>query len=223
MRVAESVMTVLTQPPLFLGFDPGGLQGFGVACLQGEKVEAATVSTVAAAMNWAEAACSIRAPMAAGIDTLLHWCDGPSGWRPADQKLRAIYPAMRASVMSPNGLFGSMSIGGMALAMRLRERWPDILLNETHPKVLMHALGSERYADKTAAAAVKWFADHSGLGLAEKTSGHELDAVLSAWATREGLQRCWTDLAESDASLLFPAGKVSYLWPEFGPAQPVRG
>jgi hypothetical protein len=37
--------------------------------------------------------------------------------------------------------------GGMALALRLGERWPSILLNETHPKVLIPALGGERYAD----------------------------------------------------------------------------
>ena len=116
--------------------------------------------------------------------------------------------------MSPNGLFGSMSIGGMALAMRLRTQWPDILLNETHPKVLMHALGAKRYTDKAATVAIDWFAAKSGLNMSAVVSGHELDAVLSAWATRKGIHHGWANLLELEPSLILPAGEVTYLWPE---------
>jgi hypothetical protein len=43
---------------------------------------------------------------------------------------------MKDSIMSPNSLYGAMAIGGMALAFRLRQKWPELELNETHPKVL---------------------------------------------------------------------------------------
>ncbi len=204
----------MTGHPVFLGFDPGGEHNFGVAVIVGADVRTITVSTVAEAMAWAVARCGDRIPAAAGIDTLLHWSDGAAGWRPADKLLRAAYPTMANSVMSPNGLFGSMGIGGMALALRLRERWPGILLNETHPKVLVGARGGPRYQDAAADAAIEWFAAHSGLDMRGARGGHELDGVLSAWTTREGLSKGWGDLVGVDRSLIFPAGAVSYLWPE---------
>jgi hypothetical protein len=203
---------------VFLGFDPGGTDRFGAAIIHGSAVRAATVSSVAAAMRWALQECGPREPVAAGIDTMLHWCDGPGGWRPADAKLRAAYPAARSSVLSPNGLYGSMAIGGMALALRLHQRWRSMLLNETHPKVLAFALRHKRHSDSDPLAAVAWFAEHSGLDLPQLSSGDELDAVLSAWATREGLSKGWANLVTDDTALIFPAGQASYLWPEM-PAQ----
>lgn len=106
-----------------------------------------------------------------------------------------------------------MAVGGMALALRLRERWPPILLNETHPKVLIPTLGRERYADADPEAALAWFANHAGMDVFGVRSGHQLDALLSAWATREGLAAGWLDHVGDDPALLFPAGRVSYLWP----------
>lgn len=197
---------------IFLGFDPGGGDRFGVASLIGDHVETSTVSSVAAAVTWAGDRCGSSIPYAAGVDTLLHWSDGPGGWRPADKVLRAAYPKAANSVISPNGLYGSMAIGGMALAIRLRERWRDILLNETHPKLLVHALGGDRYADADAHAAIAWLADHAGLDTSGVGSGHELDALLSAWATRQGVRAGWSDLLDDDPALILPAGRVSYLW-----------
>jgi hypothetical protein len=199
---------------VFLGFDPGGKNGFGAAMLAGHEVATTTVSTVADAVRWAVGQCGASVPVAAGVDTLLHWCDGPSGWRPADKWLRKTYPKSALSVASANSLYGAMAVGGMALALRLRERWPSTLRNETHPKVLIPALGGERYADAAPEAAMAWFANHAGLNVSEVRGGHELDALLSAWATREGLAAGWLDLVGDDPALLFPAGQVSYLWPE---------
>jgi hypothetical protein len=203
---------------IYLGFDPGGHRAFGVAMLDRDRVLSATVSSVEEATSWAVSTCGGLEPVAAGIDTLLHWSDGASGWRPADKRLRMAYPAAQSSILSPNGLFGSMAIGGMALALRLRRRWPDIRLNETHPKVLAFALRGQRHRDSDIAAVVEWFVLHSQLDLGGYRSGHEFDAVLSAWATQTGLTDGWIDLVSDDASLLFPAGKASYLWPKF-PAQ----
>jgi hypothetical protein len=44
--------------------------------------------------------------------------------------------------------------------------------------------------------------------------GMAIDALLSAWATRQGMVEGWQDLVGNDPSLLLPAGKVSHLWPK---------
>ena len=98
--------------------------------------------------------------------------------------------------------------------MRLRQRWPGAALNEAHPKVLAYALRGELHRDADPVAGIAWFGQHSGLNMTAIRGGHEFDAVLSAWATREGLSRGWTDLVTDDPALLFPMGKVTYLWPE---------
>jgi hypothetical protein len=205
----------MTETGLVIGLDPGGSHGFGVAILHGTVVETTTVDCVADAVTWLIAACGTEIPGAAGIDTMLHWSDGPGGWRPADRQLRAAYPAARSSVLSPNGLYGSMGIGGMAIALRLRQRWPGIRLNETHPKLLAYALRGERHTDTDFAAAAHWLSRHAGLDLAQVRTGHAFDAVLSAWATREGALQGWMDLALGDPALLFPAGPAHYWWPPF--------
>jgi hypothetical protein len=124
---------------IYLGFDPGGDRKFGVALLDGGCGKASTVSTVDEATKWAIDVRGARKPKAAGIDTLLHWATSKSGTRPCDERLGARYPKARKSIMSPNSLFGAMAIGGMALALRLRQKWPETLLNETHPKVFLRA------------------------------------------------------------------------------------
>jgi hypothetical protein len=93
----------------------------------------------------------------------------------------------------------------MALALRLRELWPSILPNERHPKVLMPTLGEEPYADAEPEAAKASFANHAGLDVSTARGGHELDALLSAWSTREGFAAGWADFVGDDLALLFPA------------------
>lgn len=197
---------------IYLGFDPGGDRRFGVALLDGDRATACTVSSVDDAINWSVRVCESRRPIAAGIDTLLHWATTKSGMRPCDLQLRAMYPPMRNSIMAPNSLFGAMAIGGMALAIRLHREWPEIVLNETHPKVLLHALGAERYDPQTVDVAIQWFVGRTHCAGSIQTE-HELDAAVSAWATREGLADSWMDICEAGADLLFPAGPVRYLWP----------
>jgi hypothetical protein len=198
---------------IYLGFDPGGDCRFGVALLDGDCVKASTVSTVDDAVKWAVDECGSRRPIAAGIDTLLHWATTKSGMRPCDLQLRRKYPGVRNSIMAPNSLYGAMAIGGMALALRLHEKWPELDMNETHPKVLLHALWKERYDPKTVSAAIQRFAGRVGIECAVQGE-HEFDAVLSGWATREGLAHGWIDIVGVGADLLFPAGPVRYLWPE---------
>lgn len=106
-----------------LGFDPGGDCKFGVTVLEQGYVKSSTVGSVDDAMNWAVHACGTPSPVAAGIDTILHWATSKSGMRPCDLQLRNKYRPMQSSIITPNRLFGAMAIGGMALALGLREVW----------------------------------------------------------------------------------------------------
>jgi hypothetical protein len=65
-----------SDPPLF---------SVGAAMLVDQQVATTEVSTVADALRWAAGQWGASVPMAAAVDTLLHWSDGPSGWRPADR------------------------------------------------------------------------------------------------------------------------------------------
>ena len=188
----------------FIGFDPGGAtSGFGCAILQGERSTCATVDSVDGAMRWAAEACGGTTPAAAGIDTLLFWQTTPSGWRGADEYLRRRYPGSRSSVLCSNGLYGSMSVQGATLALRLRELWPDVVLTETHPKVLWAHLDTGfdyPRNPRTDVGAVGWLERATGTAL-EVENEHEFDAALSAWAAIQGYEGAWTrDLALERAS-----------------------
>lgn len=202
---------------IYLGFDPGGDRKFGVALLDGECVRTSTVSNVDEAMKWADNVCRSRLPIAAGIDTLFHWATSKSGMRPCDLRLRAKYRGIKNSILSPNSLRGAMAIGRMALAFRLRQKWPALVLNETHPKVLLHALCGQRSDpkdEKTVQGAIQWFVNQAHCTEPKIEGEHELDAALSAWATRKGLAEGWDDIIGKGGDLIFPAGEVRYLWPE---------
>ena len=171
----------------FLGFDPEGKDAFGVAVLFDQGVKYGRVDMVVEAIVWAldNLSPSAAPPIAAGIDILLHWSTGPSGWRPPDVRLRALYPQIRNSIIAPNGLRGAMAIGGVALALRLRERWPNIRLNETHPKVLLYKFRSAMYGNTPEELSMVrgWLENHTGFDLSQLKDENELDAVVSAWAT----------------------------------------
>ena len=196
-----------------LGFDPGGEKGFGCCVLHANRFQTRTVSSIDKAMRWADAECGDEIPVSAGIDTLLHWSGGLAGWRRADCFLKKTYPEASASVMAPNSLRGAMAVGGVGLALRLRERWPSIALTETHPKVLFYALRGSRYTD--VATAALWFVEkHDLQPISGTIDEHQFDALISAWAAREGRMRQWGDLCQPhSADMIFPAGPVSYLWP----------
>ncbi|WP_029007535.1 DUF429 domain-containing protein [Azospirillum halopraeferens] len=203
---------------IVLGYDPGGADSAnGVALLDatGERVTHATqsVCSVDEAVAWFEGKVDGRAPDAAGIDTLLYWETGRCGWRQADRWLKQRYPDVRGSVFSANSALGCMAVQGMALAMRLRERWPGIALSEAHPKVLYRALSGRRYA--WGAAMDAWLGTHlgrpAGTGCA---NDHEWDALISAWAAWMGSTGRWTlDLRSLSAAPIEPVRDVTYWWP----------
>jgi hypothetical protein len=191
----------------FFGFDPGGKGRFGVAWLRGHEIRVETVGSVKAAVKWAEDVCEGR-PLAAGIDTLLHWSVGDGGNREAERYLRKY---LRSGVLSPNSLLGAMTIGGVTLALKLRDRWPSIELNETHPKALYSWFTGCAYRHNPQGA-IAWLKARYVIDTVS-LNDHEFDALLSALATREALRDDWCDLAKTHDDHVYMVCSVKYLWP----------
>ncbi len=198
----------------FLGFDPGGENRFGVAMISGPRIAFNTVSSINEAVDWSVAACGGKEPSAAGIDSILHWGKDRSGFRSADHWLKKEYPDAARSVMAPNSLYGAMTIGGVGLAIELRKHWPQMVLNETHPKVLFRAMTGILYPRKELSAALTWLEQHAQFDLHHtKPSEDEFDAILSAWATREAVAHKWQNLAKPDDRHIYPVAGACYFWP----------
>src|SRR5713226_8231318 len=123
---------------MVVGYDPGGNGAHGLAELRVEdgravKLSTTTLGTAEEVITCVERLSSV---LALGVDTLTCWSTGTSGWRPADLWLRQQYKAVQNSIMTPNGLFGSMGLNGMSFLISARHRFPDVPITETHPKVL---------------------------------------------------------------------------------------
>jgi hypothetical protein len=207
---------------IFIGYDPGGNGKHGVAALiveSGQPVHAqsALVETAEQAICWI----LDRAdrPAAIGVDTLTCWSTGSSGWRPADRWLKERYPPVQGSVASSNSLYGSMSINGMTTLVALRAAIPELMVTETHPKVL-HWHMVQRPYDFTSNQAAMLETLGEGLGFHFTcASDHEWDAVLSALVAFRGVSGQWThDLHQlpttADERLIAPCGETKYFWPE---------
>ena len=202
-----------------VGYDPGGNGKHGLARLAVREgaVQSVVLSTHASAED---VLATVRTDglLAVGVDTLTCWGTGASGWRPADRWLRARYPEVRASVAAPNSLYGSMSLGGMAVLLGLRGRQPELLVTEAHPKVLCWALWHRRH--DYAVEARQMDAD-LGLALGAdlcSANDHEWDAAASALAALHALLDDWPrDLHTLDPAdggrLVHPCGPTRYVWP----------
>ncbi|MEW6776429.1 MAG: hypothetical protein AB1405_09055 [Bdellovibrionota bacterium] len=209
---------------IFLGYDPGGKKANGAAILRLSgpskscSFDVHTFDSIDEVIRWFKNDIGPISPQAAGIDTFLSWATTQSGWRPMDEYLRETYLKVQRSVLSSNSAAGAMGIQDMAMALQLKQIWPDIKLNETHPKVLYYAIAGKPY--KFGEPLAQWLSKQigvTGLNIKKKIKNeHEWDALISAWATRQGLDGKWNkDLMKSNGSqtLLFPAGPATYFWP----------
>lgn len=204
-----------------VGYDPGGNGSQGVAKLsisasQCTAIEVCTLDTAEDVISWID---EVDDLIGIGVDTLACWSTGSSGWRAADIWLRKRYKEIHQSVVSPNGLYGSMGLNGMAVLVSIREKRPDLPISETHPKVLYWALQHKKY-DYTNGAREMDLDLSDRLGINVRTANdHEWDAAVSALAALRGMQRQWThDLfrlpTDQTARLVLPCGQVQYWWPE---------
>lgn len=203
-----------------VGYDPGGNGNHGVATLmvdEGRPIQLsfATVRSAQAAFDWLTIG---DIPSAAGIDTLTVLSTGDSGWRPADRWLRGQYPQVQNSVVNPNYLQGAMALNGLAVMISLRGASEDIVVSETHPKVLYHRLSGFQYGYQVNRVRMNELLGQ-WIGLAVRTTcDHEWDAVISCFAVLQGITGRWvTDLHQLPAvpgeKLVQPGGPSHYYWP----------
>ncbi len=204
-----------------VGYDPGGNGVHGLAELRFENGSARALST--RTLQTAEEVISVIEKLpslaALGVDTLTCWGTGVSAWRPADRWLRNRYKPVENSIVSPNSLFGSMGLNGMGVLIAVRRKFADVLVTETHPKVLYWQLSGRKYEHQAAGPAMdRALADAFGVAVASKTE-HEWDAAASALAAFEGLVGRWShDLhalpINTGERLITPCGTTHYFWPE---------
>ena len=206
---------------LFLGYDPGGKAANGAAILtvsnDVRSLQTATLDSVDDTLEWFDACLGGGVPVAIGIDSFLSWETGPSGWRGPDKWLREMYPSAKKSVMASNSTFGSMAVQGMAMALRLRDRWDRIVLNETHPKVLYYALTGEHYSfPGINNQMVDWLQDTTAVpAMPNSLTDHAWDAAISAWVTYQGYKTGFSPNLMSKANNpILPTGEVNYYWPK---------
>ena len=202
---------------IVFGYDPGGAGANGLAFIkQSAKlthVQTFTVDCVNDAINWLSNQMNGDDLNCVGIDTFLSWSTSRSGWRPMDDRLKRTYPSVQGSVFSSNSAAGSMAIQGIALAHRLREIWPNVHLNETHPKVLYFALTSKKYT--WGQEMICWLDEKlDAEGGIDPENEHEWDALISAWYTlRASVAKNETDLMNGVGGLILPLNRVTYFWP----------
>jgi hypothetical protein len=209
----------------YLGFDPGGNSVFGWAVAKSEDSDSLEVVASGCADHALEAleeALSLLPlasdPVAAGIDAPLFWT--PTGVRHVDERVRAVLRRQGArspggTVQQLNSLRGACLVQGVTTATLLRQRLPNILLTETHPKALLWYLElahRDRPIEEVRASELP------GVRLAQELrQEHERDAVVSCYAAWSLHTRKpgWRDLelGEPDVIHVVP-GRVSYWMPD---------
>jgi predicted nuclease with RNAse H fold len=205
----------------WFGADPGGANAFGVALLDGDgSFESAVVSCADEAIECLRK--SGARIEATGVDAPLWWSSGESGDRLADQAIRKKLHSVDAkdvggTVQPANSLRGAALVQGVMLAALLRQRCPEVLITECHPKALLKLWGIDA---KEVQASLESVRGRFGLADGVAPSEHERDALIAAIAAREGAKRRWKrDLSrerfrsEQDPDRV-SWGPVSYWWPE---------
>lgn len=209
------------------GYDPGGNGNHGIALLEfdASRITHVWTNTLDTAEEVIQCVVTVPRLEAIGVDTLTCWSTGPSGWRPADRWLRAQerYRDVRKSIVNPNYLQGAMGLNGAATIVAIREVLPDILVTETHPKILhWHFVGRPyQFYDASASSMCKALSRIIGCA-AEVRTEHEWDAVISAFVALQGWLGGWTnDLHAKPVDvgrerLVSPCGKTAFFWPDDG-------
>jgi predicted nuclease with RNAse H fold len=200
----------------WFGADPGGVRNFGVAALHADgSFETWCRSSVDEAVALMEGADGV------GIDCPMWWTSAQGGGRRVDAWLRHKYGIHPLTVQAVNALRGAVVVQGIMLAMRLRERSPDLPITEAHPKPLLIASGHAERGFGLTDASWPVFAEKFKVAkkMPRPRDEHQRDALLGAVAAREGASGAWRDLSvDRDPSELDPKhlwfGKVNYWWPQ---------
>jgi predicted nuclease with RNAse H fold len=197
---------------VWAGADPGGENNFGVALLRNDG------STCTRCVSCADEAVDLvcewlgeSSPAGVGVDAPLWWSSGRSSARLADQWLRDAFGLQGWQVQQPNALQGAALIQAAMFVLRIRERFQNVCVTETHPKALLAVWERETGND--------FLDDHRVEWVQANRQEHERDALISAVAAREAFEGRWThDLSEcrypseQDPSESW-LGPVRYFWP----------
>lgn len=185
---------------IVLGFDPGGLNSFGWACLRidksGTPAELSTGLCSNASTAFKEAAnAAILVPAAVGIDAPLFWI--AEGDRKADVRIRKMVRAAKGSpstVGHVNSLRGACLVQGILAARAVAETWASTAVTEAHPKALL----------RVHSAAAQFLATN----LSDAPTEHERDAALAAYAAWAAAAKFtgWRDLVGDEDAPFFPSG-----------------
>jgi predicted nuclease with RNAse H fold len=197
---------------VWIGVDPGGRRNFGVAILD------ASGSARSWCVDHADAAIEIfngetdSSPCGVGVDAPLWWSSGKSSDRAADKWLRHQYGLGGGQVQTANSLRGAAVVQAVMFVQRIRERFPQVSVTETHPKALWVALRLGTWDEFC-----RRFSIHAPIRSHQE---HQRDAVLGAVAAREGFEGRWShDLAsnrlesEQDPAEYWLA-PIHYFWPD---------
>lgn len=203
-----------------LSYDPGGNSSHGVSLVtfkQG-RISNVEIHTLKTAEEVISVAINTKELVAVGVDTLSCWSTGHSGWRPADRWLRKKYRVVLHSIASPNSLFGSMGLNGMAVLIYLREQFPNITITETHPKVLYKALTGYKYDYIAHSRDMDEFLSNAMEFNISTNNDHEWDSIFSVYAVCQGLRGIWKrdlhTLPIESERIIKPCGDTVYWWPE---------
>lgn len=149
----SSIRNIIGQPNkditgIIVGYDPGGNNSNGIAVIEivNSRPENIIIETFENVESVIQKIVNCDNLIGVGVDTLSCWCTGKSGWRPADLWLRKKYPQIKNSIMSPNTLSGSMGLNGMSVLVEISSLSQNIVLSETHPKVIYFALSNKKYS-----------------------------------------------------------------------------
>ena len=191
----------------WIGADPGGNNSFGLAFLDASgELRCDTVSSVDDAVK---RLLFEGTPLGLAIDAPMWWSSRRGAGRLVDERLRKRYHISSGTVQSANSLRGAALIGGLMLAFRVREMFPNTRITESHPKALLKAL---RLHESD-------FAEKFELSKAWNNE-HERDAAIAAVCAREGFEGHWTtDLAEyrypsEQDPKSYDLAPIYYYWPE---------
>src|SRR5262249_16899234 len=123
----------------WIGADPGGKERFGVAILKEDGcVQSFCVSCADEAVERVGQSGAI--PAGVGVDAPLWWSAGRSSDRSADEWLRKKYGLSGGQVQTANSLRGAALVQGAMFVLRMREKFPNVRVTETHPKAVLVAL-----------------------------------------------------------------------------------
>ena len=188
----------------FLGFDPGGIKNFGVACISPDGI--ALCKTVSSAQEAFEA--FDVTPIGIGIDAPLWWSTEPGGGRACDQWIRSTYKIPSGSVQSINSLRGAAIAQGLLISDMVSKGFPDCTISESNPKAVIQALdiGFNEFLEQN-------------LTSYTCRNEHERDALVCALCCKFGVDGIW----KRDLSLKKPqseqvhqpfAFEAHYYWPD---------